>query len=177
MTRTATATTPPTGGTATKAGTAQRASRTTSNGTTSNGTNGTTTTATPKKTKRPGATKARRARLRAERSSDLVRSMTVEERRAELERIAGEMDKSAPTLESASSDLLRMLQILGSEFIRRYYPDAEYGSLYISKYGRTGPPEYHISLPVPLPVPLPNLNGSNSETYPGEQKPSQGESQ
>jgi hypothetical protein len=58
---------------------------------------------------------------------------------------------SAPSGRSVRSDLLAVLQAVGAEFVRRYYPDANMASFSVSSYApRGGRAEYHASIPVPV---------------------------
>lgn len=90
------------------------------------------------------------ANKRAEASAKRVADMTEAERRKELAEIDRQLADHAPSLKAARSDLLRMLQVVGAEFVRRYYPDAEHASFYLSRYHHSGPPQYYISLPIPI---------------------------
>lgn len=92
----------------------------------------------------------RASRERVERLARSVADMTPEERRRELDAMQEEIDQWAPTPESAGSDLLRMLIVVGTEFVRRYYPDAETASFGIHGPGRL--PGYTAYIPVMRPA-------------------------
>jgi hypothetical protein len=92
-------------------------------------------------------------------SAERVKKMSDAERR----KLIAEYDKgkarrryllatSAPTAESAGSDLLPVLQAIGLEFFRRYYPDATRASFHASRDSDKGPPEYHVMLPIPCEI-------------------------
>jgi hypothetical protein len=98
----------------------------------------------------------------AESLAERVKKMSDAERR----KLIAEWDKgkarrryllatSAPTAESAASDLLPVLQAIGLEFFRRYYPAANQISFHASCYGDKGLPEYSVMIPVPCDTKIP----------------------
>lgn len=95
---------------------------------------------------------AQKAREKAQASSDRVEAMTEAERRAEIAKCGEMLNRYAPTMESATSDLLAVLQAVGAEFVRRYYPDATNASFHISRYAENGPTIYSVMLPMSVPT-------------------------
>lgn len=107
---------------------------------------------TAKKTKTQRTTANRqKARKTAQRSANRAAAMSEDERKALAENI---LDRHAPTVPSAKSDLLIALQVIGLAFVRKYYPDATAASFHVAKYGDLsagrGGLEYSASLPVPV---------------------------
>ena len=59
----------------------------------------------------------------------------------------------AGTEKATKSDLLALLNAIGAEFVRRYYPDATDASIHVMKYPPTPDmPIYSVSLPLAVPV-------------------------
>jgi hypothetical protein len=57
---------------------------------------------------------------------------------------------SAPTTRSVRSDLLAVLQAVGAEFVRRYYPDANSASFSIGHFTRGTGSDWSATIPLPL---------------------------
>lgn len=95
-----------------------------------------------------GAKKVAQAR------ADSVAKMTPKERQ---ETIAAFDDFGQPihkpTDDAVAADLLILLNAVGAEFIRRYYPDATNAMFHITKYPEgPGTPIYSVHLPMAAPT-------------------------
>lgn len=101
----------------------------------------------------PSVADATKARTAAEASAAAIAKMTPGERAAKVKEIEQELSTSAPTLAAAESDLLKMLQLVGAEFVRRYYPDADAASFEVGTNTGSGKPRYWVHIPVPVAAP------------------------
>jgi hypothetical protein len=104
----------------------------------------------------PSVADRRAAQKVADDSAERVKKMSKSQRRRliakhnkETARIEELRASYAPTAESAGSDLLPVLQAIGLEFFRRYYPDATHASFHASCYKDKGMPEYSVMFPIP----------------------------
>jgi hypothetical protein len=95
-----------------------------------------------------------RERIAANRAAKIkagaVKHMTPDERRKAIERVERELAEYAPSIDAVESDLLRMLLVIGAEFVDRYFPGASSANLTITKYPDNGhcPPEYSVMIPM-----------------------------
>ncbi len=102
--------------------------------------------------KKPTVKEREKARKTTGSWANRVAAMTPAERRKEIAKHYRLLDQYAPTLKSAKSDLLKLLQVVGAEFVRKYYPDATSASFHISKYTEHGRgPEYSTMLTMAVP--------------------------
>ena len=97
------------------------------------------------------------AQARAEKTASRIASMSPAKLRkaiaVALEIRANTRPPHAGTEKATKSDLLALLNAIGAEFVRRYYPDATTASIHVSKYQPApGMPEYSVHLPLAVPV-------------------------
>ena len=59
--------------------------------------------------------------------------------------------RDAPSMESATSDLLKILNAVVMEFVKEYYPTARHASVHISLPDPPGVIRQHVNLPIELP--------------------------
>lgn len=89
------------------------------------------------------------AREKTDRHAKRIADMTPAERRNALAKITKDLAKHHPGLAVAKSDLLALLQLVGTEFTTKYFPTATHASFHASDYsnpGRSSPPSVMISL-------------------------------
>ena len=85
--------------------------------------------------------------------AEVVAAMPPKERRRFLAEMADFKAKNCPSIAAAKSDLLKLLMVVGAEFVARYYPDATMVSFHVSRYDAgKGPPEYSVMIPLAVPA-------------------------
>lgn len=89
-----------------------------------------------------------------------VAAMTSQQREQQLEECARIVSEFAPTLESATSDLLMLLQLVGTEFVRRYYPGATSANIMVTNYPSAVEPEFTAMLPLVVLAPVAPKGGA-----------------
>lgn len=102
--------------------------------------------------KKPTQRERQTARAKAKCTALTVAAMPSWERKRLMREMARVLTKAAPTLASATSDLLMLLNLVGAEFVKKYYPDATQALLMVSKYTERGPSEYTASIPFAVPT-------------------------
>ncbi len=95
-------------------------------------------------------TRAEAARKHAQEVADRVAKMSPATLRKMLADCTKTLNKSAPTMEAASSDLLVTFMAVGLEFVKRFYPTANQASFHISSYQKHDHDwSAHIAFPIP----------------------------
>jgi hypothetical protein len=98
---------------------------------------------------RPHVVIEARSSLAAKGSMKQIADMDQEELREFFNETTTILNRSAPTMMSAKSDLLALLQTVGRLFIQKYYPTATNASIHIARYPKeSGLPEFSVMLPL-----------------------------
>lgn len=115
------------------------------------------TTKTTNTTRKPRRRERAKARKIVVAKAKKIARMTPAELKQATAEITRVLNDATPGLEVVESDGLRMLMIVGAEFIRRYFPDATQAVFHISKYPNgLSSPDFSFMLPMAVPADLAN---------------------